>query len=29
MYRIIKEKNAESNEGRMIDKYIARLTAVN
>jgi tetratricopeptide (TPR) repeat protein len=29
MYQIIKDKYAESNEGRTIDKYIARLTAVN
>lgn len=29
MYQLIKEKYAESNEGRTIDKYIARLTAVN
>jgi tetratricopeptide (TPR) repeat protein len=28
-YQIIKEKFAESNEGRTIDKYIARLNAVN
>jgi len=26
-YKVIKEKYAESNEGRTIDKYIARLTA--
>lgn len=26
-YKVIKEKYAESNEGRSIDKYIARLTA--
>jgi tetratricopeptide (TPR) repeat protein len=29
MYKIIKDKYAESNEGRTVDKYIARLTAVN
>ena len=29
MYQIIKDKYSESNEGRTIDKYIARLTAVN
>jgi tetratricopeptide (TPR) repeat protein len=29
MYHIIKNNYAESEEGRMIDKYIARLTAVN
>ncbi len=29
MYQLIKEKYAESNEGRTIDKYIARITAVN
>ena len=29
VYQIIKDKYAESNEGRTIDKYIARLTAVN
>ena len=26
-YTVIKEKYAESNEGKSIDKYIARLTA--
>jgi tetratricopeptide (TPR) repeat protein len=29
MYRIIKDKYAESDEGKTIDKYITRLTAVN
>ncbi len=29
MYQVIKDKYAESEEGRTIDKYIARLTAVN
>jgi tetratricopeptide (TPR) repeat protein len=29
MYQIIKDKYSDSNEGRTIDKYIARLTAVN
>jgi tetratricopeptide (TPR) repeat protein len=29
MYQLIKDKYAESEEGRTIDKYIARLTAVN
>jgi hypothetical protein len=28
-YQEIKDKYGESNEGRMADKYIARLTAVN
>lgn len=28
-YKLIKEKYADSNEGRLADKYIARLTAVN
>jgi len=26
-YKVIKEKYADTNEGRSIDKYIARLTA--
>ena len=29
MYQTIKDKYSESEEGRMIDKYIARLTAKN
>lgn len=29
IYRMIKDKYAESEEGRTIDKYIARLTAIN
>lgn len=29
VYQIIKDKYAETNEGRSIDKFIARLTAVN
>ena len=29
IYKIIKEKYSDSNEGRLADKYIARLTAVN
>ena len=28
-YKLIKDKYADSNEGRLADKYIARLTAVN
>lgn len=29
LYRIIKDKYAESEQGRTVDKYIARLTAIN
>ena len=28
-YQVIKDKYSESNEGRMADKYFARLSAVN